>query len=80
MASSIIHDVYDRHIRSLSADERLRLAALILEDLAERGEGGERGEPQYSVLDFYGAAAHNPIGMDAQEYVNQMRDEWDHRP
>ena len=77
MASSTIHDVYDRHIRMLPTDERLRLAALILEELADQSAHGIR---QYSVLDFYGAAAQNPIGIDAQEYVNQMRDEWDHRP
>lgn len=77
MARSSIHNVYDRHIRALSANEKLRLAALILEDLADNRDGDAR---QYSVLDFYGAAADNPIGMDAQEYVNRMRDEWDHRP
>lgn len=32
-----------------------------------------------SVLDFEGMGKDNPIGMDAQEYVNEMRAEWDER-
>ncbi len=32
-----------------------------------------------SVLYFEGMGKENPIGMDAQEYVHQMRAEWDER-
>lgn len=77
MSSLTVHDIYVRHIRALSTSERLRLAALILDDLADVDVGEA---PEFGVLELYGAAADNPVGMDAQEYVNQMRDEWDHRP
>lgn len=30
-----------------------------------------------SAREFRGAGKHNPIGGDAQEYINAMRDEWD---
>ncbi len=30
-----------------------------------------------NVLEFEGVGKHNPIGMYAQDYVNEMRDEWD---
>jgi hypothetical protein len=36
-----------------------------------------RGNRNRNVLDFEGVGRDNPVGMDAQEYVNAMRDEWD---
>ena len=30
-----------------------------------------------NALEFEGVGRHNPVGKDAQEYVNEMRDEWD---
>ena len=30
-----------------------------------------------SVLEFRGVCKHNSVGKDAQEYINEMRDEWD---
>ena len=77
MAAPTIYDLYSQHIKGLSSRERLRLATLILEELAEDDNDGEN---QPNLLDLYGAGAHNPIGMDAQEYVNKLREEWDHRP
>jgi len=35
---------------------------------------------QYSILNLEGIAEHLADGTDAQEYVNQLRSEWDHRP
>ena len=37
-------------------------------------------KPLRSPLEFEGVGKNNPIGRDAQEYVNEMRDEWDRRP
>lgn len=31
------------------------------------------------LMEFAGVGAHLYDGMDAQDYVNQMRDEWDNR-
>ena len=31
-----------------------------------------------NILEFRGVGKHNRVGNDAQEYVNQMRDDWDH--
>ncbi len=77
MAAPTIYDLYSQYIRQLPLREQLRLAALILEEAVEQGQDDA---PQPSVLDLYGAGAHNPVGMDAQEYVNKLREEWDHRP
>ncbi len=37
-------------------------------------------EKRYDLRDFEGIAAHLADGTDAQEYVNQLCSEWDHRP
>jgi hypothetical protein len=36
-------------------------------------------KPKYKVTDFYGIAPNLLEGMDAQEWVNQLRDEWEDR-
>jgi len=51
---------------------------LITEGLLDSLVPGPDGK--YSLLDFEGLDPHDPIGMDAQEYVDEMRDEWDRRP
>jgi hypothetical protein len=33
-----------------------------------------------SLLEFEGVGAKYATGQDAQEYVNELRSEWDHRP
>ena len=76
MGALPIHELYARYIEGLSRSDRLRLLALIAEDLAiELGEDG----PPHNIMEFAGVGASNPVGMDAQEYVNTSRDEWDHR-
>lgn len=72
-----LYQLYDEQIASLSAVEQLRLVELIVGQLANRGV---EEKPRRSLLDLAGAGAHNPVGMDAQEYVNKLREEWDHRP
>jgi excisionase family DNA binding protein len=43
--------------------------------------GGNQGGPQTrSLLEFEGVGAEIWGGVDAQEYVNELRKEWDHRP
>ncbi|MBD2294385.1 hypothetical protein H6G06_13045 [Anabaena sphaerica FACHB-251] len=36
-------------------------------------------KPKYKVTNFYGIAPNLLEGMDAQEWVNQLRDEWEER-
>jgi hypothetical protein len=43
------------------------------------GVGAGRPGATQSILDFEGVAKDSGVGMDAQEYVNQMRDEWEER-
>jgi hypothetical protein len=60
----------------LPATERLRLVELIARDLATASETPR----QRSVLELEGLGTDLWEGIDAQEYVNELRQEWDHRP
>jgi hypothetical protein len=77
MAAFTIEQLYLKHIRSLPPQERLRLLKRIAQDLTD-GEV-ENVRPKRSILELEGLGADDPIGMDAQEYVNQLREEWDQR-
>jgi len=50
----------------------------MVSDLTETDVADDK--PKRSILEFEGLGADDPVGMDAQEYVNQLRAEWDHRP
>ncbi len=69
--------LYEAEIRKLPPDERLRLVELITRDLAD-AELGTR--PRRSILELRGLGAEIWRGIDAQDYVSELRDEWDHRP
>jgi len=62
-----------REIPHLSIPERRQLLDVILDSLIDAQSRRTR-----SVLDF--AAAGEWDGVDAQEYINQLRQEWENRP
>ena len=66
----------ERASREGRAEEEIALNAV--EKLLEAVEPAPRR--RRSILEFRGVGKHNPIGKDAQEYVNEMRDEWDREP
>lgn len=73
-----IEELYEQRIKPLPTSERLRLLALIARDLAG---GDATHEPrERSLLELEGVGAELWEGVDAQEYVNALRAEWDHRP
>ena len=71
--SSKAQIVYESQVKSLSANERLQLIELITHDLRET-MGGSEG---HSILELHGLGAEIWKGIDAQEYVDELRDEWD---
>jgi len=73
-----IDNLYEQQIKSRTKEEKRRLLKLISEGLLDSLVPGPDGE--YSLLDFEGLGAYAPVGVDAQEYVNELRNEWDHRP
>lgn len=73
-----VEDIYHQHIKSLNAHDRLRLLALVAQDLApENGEAPTA--KKRSIMELHGLGAEIWQGVDAQEYVNELRAEWDHR-
>ncbi|MBI3946162.1 MAG: hypothetical protein HY321_09610 [Armatimonadetes bacterium] len=69
-------EIYERHIKPLPAADRLRLLALTARELADSAAEA----PKRSLLELEGLGSHIWEGIDAQEYVNELRKEWDHRP
>jgi hypothetical protein len=65
--------IYERHIRKLPAAERLRLLALIAEDLAD-GAGDTDGAADSDLMELRGLGQERWAGIDAQEYVNALRE------
>ena len=64
-------DIYVREIRPLPPCDRLRLLKLIADDLAQ--EDSLEPQPERSLLELEGLGAEIWKGIDAQEYVNELR-------
>jgi hypothetical protein len=73
MAEVSIHEIYERQIRWLPIRERLRLLALISEELSREAELPP-DRPRRDIMDFHGVGKDSWDGMDAQEYVNRLRE------
>jgi hypothetical protein len=66
-----------QEIRTLPVEDRKQLITLIEDTLTE----SDQPVKKHSILEFEGVGAHlRDDSIDAQEYVNQLRSEWDHRP
>jgi len=46
----------------------------------QAGAAPANERPLHNVMEFYGRGRTAWDGIDAQEYVNKLREEWDHRP
>lgn len=62
-----------QEVQSLSIEERKQLVMYIVDSLTDETE------KPHDILEFRGIGEHLR-DMDAQEYVNQLRSEWDQRP
>lgn len=63
-----------QEVRTLSIEERKALITALVDSLTETNPITR------SLLELEGLGAEIWDGIDAQEYVNQLRREWDHRP
>jgi hypothetical protein len=63
-------------VRHMSRAERTQL----MHELVDVMNLPAPQEKPYNIMDFRGIGSELADGMDAQEYVNQLRSEWDHRP
>ena len=74
-----IEAIYQQHIRPLSKEERRKLLAKLAEEF-DTGKEKVKLLKKRSLLDLEGLGAEIWSGIDAQEYVEKLRDEWEHRP
>lgn len=61
--------------RALSLKERQELITLLQDTVM-----AEINTPEHSILELAGLGAEIWQGVDPQEYVNQLRSEWDDHP
>ncbi len=73
MAGSV-DSLYETELRHLPLEERMRLLELIARDLRRTGN-----EETKSILQLRGLGQEIWDGIEAQEYVDEMRAEWDRR-
>jgi len=73
-----IETIYQQYIKPLSHDEQLKLLAKMAEELANNSEE-TKPTGKRSLLELEGLGAEIWEGIDAQEYVNELRNEWEHR-
>ncbi len=66
-----------REARTLSVEERKQLIKALV-DIVNEPEA--ENPKKRNLLELAGLGADIWEGIDAQEYVNQLRSEWDHRP
>ncbi len=80
MATPGAKEIYRRYVSSLPASERLRLLAMLAQGLAS--EATERSDvdeqPRRNIMELRGLGKEIWDGIDAQKYVDQLRDEWEH--
>jgi hypothetical protein len=74
-----LEELYERSIKPLSPRDQLRLVQLIVRELVKVVPPPE-AEQKLDLLELEGVGAEIWEGIDAQEYVNELRREWDHRP
>jgi hypothetical protein len=65
-----------QQVKSLSRDEQKVLVKELIDLLTDEPSP----KPKRSLREFRGLGAHLYDGTDAQEYVSQLRSEWDERP
>jgi hypothetical protein len=78
MVATTADQVYRQHVRALPAAERLELISLIASELAAEGDVSQAA-PKHRLTELRGLGKEIWEGVDAQEYVNRLRDEWDER-
>ena len=64
-----------KEAEALSAEERRELIKLLVDTLATSEPAS--ATKQHSLLELRGLGKEIWEGIDAQDYINQMRDEWD---
>ena len=79
MAVLSVEELYEKYIKHRPSEERIRLVEIAARDLAQPQEL-MADIPNRSIMELHGLGADIWKGIDAQEHVNELRDEWDSCP
>ena len=71
-----VAEIYEKHVAPLPVEDRLRLAERIVGESANQ-INGECEKPKRNIMELEGLGAELWKGIDAQKYIEEMRDEWD---
>ena len=72
-----LEEVYEKYVKPLPPGERLRLLEMTARDLALTTPLVPQ---KRSILELRGLGKEIWQGIDAQTYVDGLREEWDHQP
>jgi hypothetical protein len=72
-AAMTVEQLYQQYIKPIPAVEQLELISLISRELIQQSH------QQRSLLELEGLGAEIWQGVDAQKYVDDLRNEWGHR-
>lgn len=73
-----LEEYYERQLEPLPLEDRLKLIAMLAQGLAKEKIAPE--PPLRNLMELHGLGKEIWEGVDAQDYVNRLREEWDHRP
>jgi hypothetical protein len=73
--SSNTKNIYDEHIKSLPREQQVQLLDLLQTELENGDDNGQR----HSILELHGLGKEIWQGVDGNEYVKKLRDEWEDR-
>lgn len=75
MATTNAQEIYKRYLSSLPATERLRLLAMLAQGLASENSAAKPAKR--NIMELQGLGKEIWKGIDAQSYIDQLRDEWE---
>ena len=71
--SSTTKNIYDEHIKPLSREQQRALLDILQTEL----QNGDDDGPRHSILELHGLGKEIWQGIDPNQYVNNLRDEWE---
>ncbi len=72
-----LEEVYEKYVKPLSTAERLRLLEMTVHDLIL---SAQREPKERSIMELRGLGKEIWQGVDAQTYVDRLREEWGRQP
>jgi hypothetical protein len=76
MSAMKAEDIYKRHIKTLSIEERMHIVEMIGRDVAKEAQEALHGSKR-SVMELHGLGKDIWTGVDVQNYINELRNDWD---